>query len=213
MKIYTLIVLTLTVITFANLCEAGEAKNNFFMLRYEQGKNNASEKNFSELYVIYENNYLEKWALATKIVSGENNFKLIEPQVFFKIHPSLHIGAKYSSASVGNDLVGLSIRYKSVLWKKVFTIIDATEYFDSEGDSEKTDIWFHVSQAKKQGWRWGAEAWYFNFHNGTENLKLRPIKVSYKFSNGLAPFLMLQRHWNNRGLQTDSIMGGIELSF
>lgn len=211
MKIITVCIIT--IISLTSVCWADNQKNNYLMIRYENGWIDKSDDQFSEAYAVFENNELEKWSLGTKIVSGENDFKLLNPHLFFKITPNIHIGGRYSTASIGNDSVGPSIRYRNVLWGKIFTILDATQYFDLEGLGDKTDIWLHVSQAKKQGWYYGSEVWYYNIRNGTENLKLRPIKIGYKFPTGIFPFIMIQRHWSVGNHQSDSILGGMEIIF
>lgn len=208
--------LKISLITFIVLLIAQVASaemNNYFLFRYEHGWNDALNQHFSEKYIILENNSLNKWALGTRLVGGENNFKLIIPHIFFKITPEFHIGARYSSDSIGNEFFGPALRYKGIIWEKFFTILDVTQYFDSNQKHDKTDAWLSVSLVKKEGWYCGFEIWYFNIRNGTENLKFRPLKVGYKLSNGLAPFLMIQRHWNNAGLKTDALLGGVEILF
>ncbi|MEA3463480.1 MAG: hypothetical protein U9R14_00105 [Patescibacteria group bacterium] len=190
---------------------ADEVKNNYLSLRYETGRNTETGDKFHGTYNVFENNSLKDWALGVRFITGEKGFKLIIPCAYYKVGKGFQLGAQYSSDSFNNESVGPSFRFIRPVGK-IFVFLNATQYFDTKDDKYKTDIFLSL-KTLGQGWYCGAEFWYYNIKNGTENLHFRPIRIGYRFKNNLAPFVMLQRKWNDQGLRADSILAGIEIKF
>lgn len=214
MKIKFMLMLVSASILVSSLsASAQEKKNNFLSLRYEYGQENDSDLNFSKQELYFENSSLENWKLGAKIISGDDSYKQINPHAYWQLNPNFFIGGKYFSDSAGSELLGPTFRYINTLGGKIFTIFEVIQYFDTKNENDTTDIWLSVSNAKKNGLLYGFEIVYFNIRNGTENLKIRPLKIGYKFQNGIFPYFMLQRHWNNIGNKADSIFIGFTVSF
>ncbi len=190
---------------------AGGAKDNYLMLRYETGKIENGDS-YSGTYNIFGNNSLEKWALGFRFITGENNFQLIIPCVYYKVGNGWQFGVEYSSDSLGNEKAGPAFRFMGPIGSKVFVFSTGAYYFDFNDDRNMIDLFLRLTNNKKQGWYYGVEAWYYHTKNGTENLHFRPFKIGYKFKN-LAPFAAIQRKWNDQGMQADAILTGIEIRF
>ena len=202
----TVLVLLISIDVFAN-----EVKNNYLLLRYETGRNTETHDKFHGTYNVFENNSLEDWALGMEFITGEKGFKLIIPSAYYKVGKGFQLGVKYSSDSFNNELAGPALRFIRPVGK-ILVFLNATQYFDTKDDKDKTDI-FLSFKTLGPGWYYGTEFWYYNIKNGTENLHFRPVRIGYRFSNDLAPFVMLQRHWNDQGLRTDSVLTGIDVKF
>jgi len=190
---------------------ASEAKNNYIMLRYENGKIENGES-YTGTYNIFENNSLKKWSLGFRFITGENNFKLIIPCFYYKTSNGWQFGVEYISDSLGNEKIGPSFRFiKSISKMSIFSI--STYYFDLKNNRNMIDLFLSLKNKKKLGWYYGVETWYYHTKNGTENFHFRPLKIGYKFKSGLAPFIMIQRKWNDKGIKTDAILTGLEIKF
>ena len=189
----------------------GETKNNYLSLRYEMGKNSETHDNFHGTYNVFENNSLKNWAFGFQYVTGEDGFMLMIPHACYKFGNGFQLGAKYSTNSFGNELAGPELHFVGPIGK-IFVYLNATQYFDSKGDGNTSDIFLSL-KTMGLGWYYGMEFWYYNVNNGTENLKFRPARIGYRFKNGLAPFISLQRHWNDQGYMADSILTGVEIKF
>ena len=190
---------------------AGEAKNNYLMLRYEIGKIENGDS-YSGTYNVFGNDSLKKWALGLRFITGENNFKLIIPCAYYKVGNGWQIGAEYSSDSLGNEKTGPAFRFIGPVGK-MFVFSTGTYYFDLNDDKNMIDLFLRLTNIKKQGWYYGMEAWYYHIKKGTENLHFRPLKIGYKFKNGLAPFVAIQRKWDDKGTQANAILSGLEINF
>ncbi len=190
---------------------AGEVKNNYLLLRYETGENTETHDKFHKTYNVFENNSLKDWALGLEFVTGEKGFKLIIPSAYYKVGNGFQLGVQYSSDSFNNELAGPSFRFIRPI-KNILVFLNATQYFDTKDDKDKTDVFFSL-KTLGQGWYCGAEFWYYNIRHGTENLHFRPIRIGYRFKNDLAPFIMLQRRWNDQGFRADSVFMGLEMKF
>ncbi len=190
---------------------ADEVKNNYLLLRYETGRNTETHDRFHGTYNVFENNSLKDWALGFRFITGEKGFKLIIPCAYYKVGKGFQLGAQYSSDSFSNESVGPSFRFIRPI-SKILVFLNATQYFDAKDDKDKTDIFLSL-KTLGQGWYYGIEFWYYNIRGHTENLKFRPAKIGYRFKNGLGPFVMIQRHWDNKGLTTDSVLTGMEIRF
>ncbi|MEA1926145.1 MAG: hypothetical protein U9M90_02775 [Patescibacteria group bacterium] len=98
---------------------AGGAKDNYLMLHYETGKIKGGDS-YTGTYNVFGNNSLDKWALGFRFITGENNFKLIIPCVYYKIGNGWQFGAEYSSDSLGNETAGPSFRFMGSVVKCLF---------------------------------------------------------------------------------------------
>ncbi len=205
-----LIVAIFVVLSFTNAVAA--ENNNFVQLRFEAGQNKESGTGFFGTRLLFENNSLQNWTLGGKIGTGQNNFMYMNPHALYKVSSKFKIGSIYMNDSLRNESVGPTVRYTDT-FGGVSTTVEYSRYLDLHENNNLHDLWWSIGQNKKAGWKVGAEIWYFHYDEGTENFKLRPLKVSYIFSNGVTPFVMLQRHWNDKGLTTDAVLGGIELKF
>jgi hypothetical protein len=185
--------------------------NNFLQLRFESGQTQSGDGFFGTRMMI-ENNSNKNWTLGAKIGTGQNNFEYINPAVFYKISSKVKIGSIYSHDSFGNESVGPVVRYADT-FGGVSTMMEYSRYLDLHGNNNLHDFWWSIAQNKKEGWKVGAEAWYYHYDEGTENLKLRPLKLSYVFPKDVTAFAMIQRHWNDKGLMADAILCGIEMKF
>ena len=189
----------------------GEAKENYLLLRYEVGKNSETHDSFHKTFNVIENGSLRNWAFGSKLITGGNGFTLIKPYVCYKLGNGFQLGAEYGTSSLDKECVGPKFRFVKPVGE-IFVLFDITQYFDLSDDKDITDVYLNI---KTMGldWYYGAEIWYYNIKHGTENLHLRPIKIGYRFKNGLAPFAMCERHWNDEKLKTDSVFVGLEISF
>ena len=186
--------------------------NNYLQLRYEMGKNTETGDSFHGTSTLFENNSLKDWAIGSRLVTGEKGFKLAMPYAYYKIGKGFQVGVKYNSDSFNNESAGPSFRFIRPI-KNILVFLNATQYFDTSGDNkDKTDI-FLSFKTLGQGWYYGVEFWYYDIRNGTENLHFRPVRIGYRFSNGLAPFTMFQRKWNDQGFRADSVLAGVEIKF
>lgn len=210
-KLITIFVVMVLALLISIDVFADEVKDNYFLLRYEVGKNTETHDKFHGTCSIFENNSLKDWALGVRFVSGEKGFKLIRPYVYYKVGKGLQLGVKYNSDSFNNESVGSSLRFIRPI-RKIFVFLNATQYFDTKDDKDTTDIFLSL-KTMGQGWYYGAEFWYYNIKHGTENLHFRPVRIGYRFKNGLAPFAMLQRKWNDQGFRADSVLIGAEIKF
>ncbi len=208
--IFAIMVLAL-LISIDVFADEVEVKNNYLLLRYETGRNTETHDKFHGTYNVLENNSLKDWALGLEFVTGEKGFKLIIPSAYYKVGKGFQLGAKYSSDSFNNELVGPSFRFIRPI-SKILVFLNATQYFDTKDDKDKTDI-FLSFKTLGLGWYYGMEFWYYDIRNSTENLHFRPVRIGYRFSNGLEPFVMLQRRWNDQGFRADSVLTGIEIKF
>jgi len=76
------------------------------------------------------------------------------------------------------------------------------------------DLWLHVSTSiKDTPWKIGAEVRYFSTAGVFKKSQLRPLRVGYSLNENIAPFIILQRQWSDNGIQSNSILGGIEFKF
>ncbi len=189
----------------------GEAKENYLLLRYEAGRNSETYDSFHKTYNVFENNSLENWAFGLQYITGEDGFMLMIPHACYKFSNGFQLGAKYSTNSLDKEFAGPELRFVGAIGK-IFVFLDATQYFDLKDDRNTTDIYLSL-KTMGLGWYYGAEFWYYNINNGTENLHFRPVRIGYRFKNNLAPFAMLQRHWNDQGLREDSFLAGVEIKF
>jgi len=185
--------------------------DNFLMLRYETGENIDTNEEVHGTYNVFENNSLDDWALGFRVITGKNNFQMISLHSFYKFKNGFQLGAKYDSDSLDHELIGPAFRYVGVIKGKVFTILDVAQYFSTKDNHDKIDIWLHLSLVKKQGWYVGTEIWYYNVSGGIEKLHYRPIKIGYKFKNGLAPFIMPQLRWDDGEYRAKSILVGLDI--
>ena len=208
MKIKSIIIFFVLVI-FASVSNA-EEKNNYLQLRYDLCK---AEKGdiLRGTQNVFENNS-SQFALGTKLVTGEKGFILVNPYAFWKTNIGLQFGAKYSTDSSNNEYAGVSIRFIRPI-KDIGVYVDAVYYKNLKNGNDKIDIFASLSKAISSEWRIGAETWFVDNREGSSNLSLRPIKLSYVFKNGLAPFIMPQIHWNDKGQRDEGFLGGIELKF
>jgi|WetSurMetagenome_2_1015567.scaffolds.fasta_scaffold63555_1 hypothetical protein len=187
--------------------EVALAADNYLQLRYGINVDTKAQ----EKYIIFENSSIKDWVLGSKLIVGDKKFILINPYVYYGLPGGLQIGARFLHDSVGNDLIAPGIRYFRV-FGKLFFCLDAAQYLDTKGSKHKTDIWMHLSTADL-GWYYGFEIWYYHVFSGSQNINFRPVKIGYRFENGLAPFIMYEHHWDNFGKQFNSIYSGIEFKF
>lgn len=165
-----------------------------------------------ENYFVLENNQLSNWSFGARYLSSENGFMFFNPYACYKLANGWQVGVKYFQDSLENKSVSPNVRYLKNI-NNLFLFIDANQYFGLGGDSDKTDIWVHVSSVGN-GWYLGAEAWYYHWIGGSQNFNLRPAKFGYRFKNGLAPFVMYEHHWDNlSGGSVDSLYAGIEIKY
>lgn len=204
----TLMVMILTLL-ITDVFAAG--RDNFIMLRYESGENIDTDESVHGTYNVFENNSLDDWALGFRVITGKNNFQMVSLHGFYKFQNGFQLGAKYDSDSLDHELMGPAFRYVGVIRGKVFTILDVAQYFSTKDNNDKLDIWLHLSLAKKQGWYVGTEVWYYNVRGGIRKLHYRPIKVGYRFKNGLAPFIMPQFRWDDGKYQAKSVLLGVNI--
>jgi hypothetical protein len=187
--------------------------NNFLQLRFEAGSNQESGNGFFATRTLLENTSLGGWTLGSRIGTSQNRFSYVNPYALYKVNDKFKVGSTYMQDSFGNESVGPALRYTDVFGGQVFTMLEYSGYIDIHGNNNLHDLWWNISQNKKEGWKVGAEAWYYHYDEGTENLKLRPLKISYIFPKGITAFAMLQRHWNDKGTINDALLGGIEMKF
>lgn len=207
-KLFLDLTILAMVLTATNSFGAGE---NFLLLRYEAGRDSKTHQDFQKTYTIFENNVIKNWVFGFEFATGNNGFMLVAPRAYYKLNGGFQVGGKYKTDSFNNGFSGISFRFVRPV-KKVFVLFDATQYFDIKDDRDTTDIYLNL-KTMGSGWYYGMEFWYYSIKNGTENLHFRPIKIGYKFKNDLAPFIMLQRHWNDREDKKDSFLAGVEIKF
>lgn len=205
-----LFVVALVAVGIISLFGSASAKDNFLMLRYETGKNTDTNEEVHGTYNVFENNTLKKWPLGFRVITGKNNFQMISLHAFYKLGKGWQLGAKYDSDSLDRELIGPAFRYVGVIGKKVFTILDVTQYFDIKDDNNKLDTWLHVSMTKKQGLYCGAEIWYYDIKHVSEHFKLRPIKIGYRYKD-IGPFIMPQFHWQDWKYVGWSLLIGLDI--
>ncbi len=211
MKKFSMIFVAMVLTLLISANAFGGAKENYLLSRYEAGKNSETDDCFHKTFNVIENNSLENWALGSKFITGENGFIFIKPYVCYKFGDGFQIGAEYGTSSLDKECAGPKFRFVGPVGK-FFVLFDVTQYFDLKDDKDTTDVYLNL-KTMGLGWYYGAEIWYYNVNNGTENLHLRPIKIGYRFQNGLAPFVMCERHWNDEELKTDSFFMGLEIKF
>jgi len=187
------------------------AENNYLQLRVEAGSNKEDGIGFFGTRTILENTSLKNWTLGSKIGTGKDGYTYINPYALYKIG-KIKVGSIYLHDSFNSESIGPIIRYSNVL-ENISANFEYSYNIDTRGKNNLHDLWINVSQNKQAGLKIGSEIWYYHYADGTENLKLRPIKLSYVIPNSITPFVMLQRHWNDRGIVTDAILGGIEIKF
>ena len=182
-----------------------EDKNNYLQLRIESGNGIFGTR------ALIENNSLEGWTLGGRIGTSGNNFYYFNPYALYQVG-KFRIGSIYMHDSLGEESIGTVIRYADT-FGEVSTSIEYSYNVDVHGDNNLHDLWLSVSQNKKAGWKIGAEAWYFHYAKGSENLKIRPLKISYVVPGGITPFILFQRHWSDKKPKSDTVLCGIELKF
>ena len=186
-------------------------RDNFLMLRYETGETTDTNEEIHGTYNVFENNSLNDWALGFRVITGKNNFQMVSFHSFYKFQNGFQLGAKYDSVSLDHELIGPAFRYVGVIKGKVFTILDVAQYFSTRDNHDKIDVWLHLSLAKKQGWYVGTEIWYYHIRSVIDKCHYRPIKVGYKFKNGLAPFFMPQLRWDDGEYKATSALFGLDI--
>lgn len=206
-KILALAILAITLL--ANSSFAGEAKN-YVQLRYEAGQTKSGES-FSGTNTVLNTRAVKNWSLGGQIVTGVNNFIILVPHIFRNIDHGFSAGGKYLWNSFGQEKIGPTLRWNGKIGP-MFSLMDLTQYFDLTGNKHTTDFWWHSSLAQKD-WYAGVEICYYKTSGSTENFKLRPLKIGYRFDSGPAPFTMIQRHWVDGQKESDSIMFGCEFNF
>lgn len=180
-------------------------RNNYLQLRIESGNGIFGTR------ALIENNSLESWTIGARIGTSKNSFTYFNPYALYKIG-KFQIGSIYMRDSLGEESIGPIIRYADT-FGEVSTSIEYSYNVDTHGNNNLHDLWWSISQNKKMGWKIGAEAWYYHYAKDSENLKIRPLKISYIVPGGITPFIMLQRHWSDKKPKTDAILCGIELKF
>lgn len=187
------------------------AENNYLQLRVEAGSNKESGVGFFGTRTVIENVSIKNWTLGSKIGTGKDGYTYLNPYALYKFG-KFKVGSIYLHDSLNNESVGPVVRYSNA-FANISTTLEYSYNVDTHGNNNLHDLWINVSQNKTVGWKIGSELWYYHYANGTENLKLRPIKLSYIVPGGITPFAMLQRHWNDKGAITDAVLGGIEVKF
>lgn len=186
------------------------AAENYVQLRYEFGRTEDGES-FHGTCNIFENNSLEGWTLGSRLITAENDFKLIEPYAVYRIGMGLGLGLVYSDPP-GDDSAGLRLRYRFKVDDVASVYFIGTQYLGFNGADNVTDFWLSIKAVSEGPWYYSMEFRYWVVGQDVVNFHLRPAKLSYVFSNGLAPFVMLERHWVD-GPKSDSAFAGIEIAF
>jgi len=207
---YFLFVVIILVALFAS--SPARAKGNFLKLRYEYGYNEQTKEHFRGTYNVIETTPLKNLSLGGRIITGKNDFIMIKPYLLYKLKNSLHLGSTFSYNSLGGKLIGPT--FKIVKVKKKFTFIWTGEYiFNLKNSSEYKESWASISHLFPNNWKYYFELRYSN--GGIETFQFRPVKIGYQFQNGLIPFIMFQRSWQNWDWKkrSDSIYYGIDWRF
>jgi len=208
-KFFFIILLFLFTCTFS--VSAEEIRYNYLRLRYEVGKTNDG-RGYNATSNLYENYKLKYAVLGFRVITKQKGYNIIVPHAYYKINKKFMLGGMYMFDSEDNEWMGPSIRLCGT-YKRAKCFLLYTYYFDLHENKNFHDAWVGVSNAVKQGWIYGSEIYYYSFKNGIENLKLRPLKIEYKFKNGIQPFIMFQRHFKDNGYRADALQIGLRLRY
>jgi hypothetical protein len=183
---------------------------NYLLLRFGF---NVDEKR-DEKYLVFEH-YQKEWTFGTKLIAADlgrgSDLLIFNPIICYKFSDYIHLGGRYIIDSLGNESIGPTFRFVKFTEKLIF-FFEGTQYFDLKGNNHKTDTSFFVYTVGPE-WYIGSEILFYHYHRGSNNLNLRPIKIGYRFKNGLAPFIMYERHWDDKKPGYNTIYTGIEYKF
>ncbi len=185
------------------------AEDNYLLLRYEFGETETGDP-YNGTYNVISNDSSEQVSLNCKVATVGSKYKVISPSVYYKFNNGWQIGGEYFSDSLGNERVGPSARYIGLIGKKVFAFVAGTYY------PETTDHDVFVSLSTPGlGLYFATEVWHYSLMNGeVDNLHFRPLKVGYRFKNGVAPFVMMQKKWSDlEAMRSVSGLLGVEVRF
>ncbi len=208
MKNLSLVILV--IVLLGRIAGQAQANENYLLIRFQNEWQEDGLTNYGT-YNVFENNSSESWAFGGRLITGENGFMLVAPQVFFKGWGNLQPGIKYTDNSFDKSQIGPALRWKgTLLEKKVFAIIDASYFFGLSGQKDAVDLWINIVTTG-QGWYYGGE---FRLYRAEETTtETRPLKVGYRFRNGLAPFVMGEIKHRNGRYFSNSLYLGVEIIF
>lgn len=146
-----------------------------------------------EQYFIYDHGE-EKISLGVTAITGDDGFHLFKPHVYLQTWKGLELGLRYQTDSFDNKYIIPAIRIKK-RFSKFFFLGTADYPLNLRGGQDQIDIWTNIFTLG-EGLYYGAEARYYHtFSGGDHNYQLRPLKIGYRFKNGLVPFAMYEKYW------------------
>jgi len=186
----------------------GFSADNYLQLRYD-----FSSDYKENVFILFENNSLENWALNARLVSINEDFRIFLPSLYYKFGNGFQFGARVNLDSFDGKHLGPVFRYKKPI-RRFLVMFDSTFLKSLNSDDDKFDAWLYVStRVGKTSWRCGAELRYFGTVDSSKYFQIRPARVTYDFNKNFSAFIMPQRQWSDSGETTDLIMGGIEFRF
>lgn len=199
---------------------------NHVYLRYKIGRDE-NDVTYHQTYNILETGAVPNWLLGTRIVTADNGFKAIIPHAYYDLGNGFSIGAKYlhvtaeipggpnKGQSVHIEKVGPALRFKGTFFERKLLAMADFEYFvdTNEGtDNDQYALWLMAS-TMRPGWNYSSEFRAYKTADRPQHFDFRPVNISYRFKNGVSPFVMYEHTRNDDDFEANAVMCGLNIFF